>query len=61
MHKAFVLSALLISLSFSTFAAEPAKKGKVIRTLTTKNGKKIRTKNGQIVQVKQSGFHKSLG
>jgi hypothetical protein len=60
MNKAFVLSALLISLSFSSFAAEPAKKQRV-RTLTTKNGSKIRTKNGQVVQVKQSHFHKSLG
>jgi|GEM_PF-2113173 len=61
MNNAFVLSALLISLSFSTYAAETKREVRITRTLQTKNGKKIKTKGGQIVKVKQSDFHKSLG
>ncbi len=62
MKNAFVMSALLIGLSFSTFAAEqPVQKKQVVRTLQSKTGKKIRTSGGQVAKVRQSGFHKSLG
>lgn len=61
MKQILILSSLLIGLSFATFAAEPVKNQRLARTLQTKSGKKIRTKNGAIAKVKQSGFHKSLG
>lgn len=61
MKNAFALSALLISLSFATFAAESTNSPKIVRSLQTKTGSKIRTKDGTVIKVKQSGFHKSLG
>lgn len=61
MNNLFVLSAILIGFSLSTFAAEPTQKPKIVRTLQTKTGKKIRTRNGAIAKVRQSHFHKSLG
>ena len=61
MKNLFILAALLVGFNLATFAAEPAQKPKIVRTLQTKTGKKIRTRNGAIAKVRQSHFHKSLG
>lgn len=62
MKSLFILSTVFFSLNLTVLpttlsAAEPKQK---VRTLQTKNGNKIRTKDGTVVAVKQKEFHKSL-